>query len=91
MSAWTDKRKKAAKTLLLMALVISGLSLGMRHDHGDCSNPLMLAVGAFGAWIVVVKTINEALTLVFGWSLEDAKFDRQLRPKFAPRKEPWEK
>ncbi len=89
MSAWTDRRKLAAKTLLMMALTLGMLAVLVGSYHPDWGNPLAVAIGLFGGFLLLVKIAEEALVLAFGWSVGKAVFDRrQLKAlKFAPKKE----
>jgi hypothetical protein len=87
MAYWTDRRRLAARAFSTIVIVIYGIAVRLRMGyHTEWGNAFLVAVGLLVGWIILAKTVESVLALLFGWSTKGLVRDRKLRPKFASSK-----
>jgi hypothetical protein len=83
MAQWTDHRRRAAKTLLATLATIAVIALVVKRDHRDWGNPVVVALGLYGAFVVLLQIVDKCLTVLFGWDIKNTGLPRAHKPTFA--------
>jgi RsiW-degrading membrane proteinase PrsW (M82 family) len=66
MSAWTDRRRKAARNVLVVLGIVAWFAFGFRSEHRACGNPILIAFCLFGGCLLLLQVALEIMVVLFG-------------------------